>query len=101
MTEEIKLQTTKDPVRCAAPHGSVWVETKDRMPTAVDAPNRMGHVIWMVCDGFACEPSKDPWNWKCPKCCDAVAWMPIPPHAKWYPLNAPDQATASDGRRQT
>ncbi len=74
---------------------SVWFETKDRMPTAADAPNRMGHVIWMVCDGFVCEPSKEPWNWKCPKCCDAVAWMPIPPHPKWYPLNAEASNPAS------
>ena len=64
-----------------------WVETKDRLPTAADALNRMQCVWWMVCDGYVCEPSTERWDWKCPKSCDAVAWMPIPPHAKWYPLS--------------
>lgn len=80
-------------------HGSVWVETKDRMPTAGDAQNRMGHVWWMVCDGFVCEPSKERWDWKCYPSCHAVAWMPIPPHPKWYPLN--DSTVPPLGRRQT
>jgi len=66
--------------------GSAWIECKTRMPTAADAPNRTGRVWWMVCDGFVCEPSTERWDWKCLPSCTAVAWMPIPPHPKWYPL---------------
>jgi hypothetical protein len=63
----------------------VWTETKECKPTRDDAPNRMQHVIWMVCDGFVCEPTVQRWDWTCPLSCHAVAWMPIPDHPKWYP----------------
>jgi hypothetical protein len=58
-----------------------WIDCKDRMPTKADAMNRMAHVIWMSCDGFVCEPFKARWDIKNDM---HVAWMPIPPHPKWY-----------------
>lgn len=66
-----------------------WIRTKDRAPTRADGSKRAGNVIWMFCDGYVCEPTVEPWDWQgLPSCPGGqVAWMPIPPHSKWYEAN--------------
>ena len=64
---------------------NTWISTEERLPQLKDAQNRMRHVFWLVCDGYVCEPIKESIHWKPSKSCDAVAWMSIPEHPKYYP----------------